>query len=51
MKDKFQKFLVEYENEDYFVKVIKVANARFIDASIEDYQIVIDLNNTIDTEE
>ena len=51
LREKFQEFLVNYENEEYFGKVIKVPNARFIEASIEDYQIVIDLNNTLDTEE
>lgn len=51
LKEKFQEFLITYENEEYFEKVIKVPNARFIEASIEDYQIVIDLNNTISTEE
>lgn len=51
LREKFQEFLVTYDNEEYFEKVIKVPNARFIEASIEDYQIVIDLNNTIDTEE
>lgn len=48
---KFQEFLLGYENEEYFEKVIKVPEARFIDASIEDYQIVIDLNNTLNIEE
>lgn len=51
LREKFQEFLVTYDNAEYFEKVIKVPNARFIEASIEDYQIVIDLNNTIDTEE
>ncbi len=51
MREKFQEFLVNYENEEYFEKVIKVPNARFIEASIEDYQIVIDLNKTMGTEE
>ena len=51
LRDKFQDFLVTYENEEYFEKVIKVPNARFIEASIEDYQIVIDLNKTMDIEE
>ena len=51
MREKFQEFLVNYENEEYFEKVIKVSNARFIEASIEDYQIVIDLNKTMGTEE
>lgn len=50
LRKKFQEFLVNYDNEEYFEKVIKVPNARFIEASIEDYQIVIDLNKTIDTE-
>lgn len=51
LKEKFQEFLVNYENEEYFEKVIKVPNARFIEASIDDYQAVIDLNHTIDTEQ
>lgn len=51
LKDKFQEFLVTYDNEEYFEKVIKVPNARFVEASIEDYQIVIDLNKTLETEE
>ena len=51
LKEKFQEFLVNYENEEYFEKVIKVPNARFIEASIDDYQVVIDLNHTIDTEQ
>lgn len=51
LREKFQEFLVNYDNTEYFEKVIKVPDARFIEASIEDYQIVIDLNNTIDTEQ
>lgn len=51
LRTKFQEFLVTYDNEEYFEKVIKVPNARFIEASIEDYQIVIDLNNTLSVEE
>lgn len=51
LREKFQEFLVNYDNTEYFEKVIKVPDARFIEASIEDYQIVIDLNSTIDTEQ
>lgn len=50
LREKFQEFLVTYDNAEYFEKVIKVPNARFIEASIEDYQVVIDLNNTLETE-
>lgn len=50
LRDKFQEFLITYDNEEYFEKVIKVPNARFIEASIEDYQIVIDLNKTLNVE-
>lgn len=50
LRAKFQEFLVGYENEEYFEKVIKVPNARFIEATIEDYRAVIDLNNTLETE-
>ena len=50
LRDKFQKFLINYDNEDYFDKVIKVPNARFVEASIDDYQIVIDLKKTMNTE-
>lgn len=50
LREKFQEFLVTYDNAEYFEKVIKVPNARFMEASIEDYQVVIDLNNTLETE-
>lgn len=50
LRDKFQKFLINYDNEDYYDKVIKVPNARFVEASIDDYQIVIDLKKTMNTE-
>ena len=51
LRQKFQDFLINYDNQEYFEKVIKVPEARFVEASLEDYQIVIDLNNTINTEE
>ena len=50
VKNKFQKFLIGYDNSDYFEKVIKVPNARFVEATIDDYQIVIGLNKTMNTE-
>lgn len=50
LRAKFQEFLITYDNAEYFEKVIKVPNARFIEASIEDYQIVIDLNKTLNVE-
>lgn len=50
VKNQFQQFLLSYDNSDYFEKVIKVPNARFVEATIDDYQIVIDLNKTMNTE-
>ena len=49
IREQFQKFLINYDNADYFEKVIKVPNARFVEASIDDYKIVIDLNKTMNT--
>lgn len=50
LKNQFQQFLIGYDNSDYFEKVIKVSNVRFVKATIDDYQIVIDLNKTMNTE-
>lgn len=50
VRTQFQQFLLNYDNSEYFDKVIKVPNARFVEASIDDYQIVIDLNKTMNTE-
>ena len=44
-------FLINYDNAEYFEKVIKVPEARFVETSLEDYQIVIDLNKTMNAEE
>lgn len=41
------KFLVEYNNKDYFDKVIKKADARFVECSMEDYQPIVELNKNI----
>ena len=51
LKNQLQQFLINYDNEAYFEKVIKVPGARFIETSLEDYRIVIDLNKTMNTEE
>ena len=50
-RNKFQNFLINYDNKDYFEKVIKVPNARFVKASVDDYKIVIDLNKTMNTQQ
>lgn len=47
MKKKVTDFLVKYDNKEYFDKVIKKADARFIEASIEDYQPIIELHKNI----
>lgn len=49
LQKQFQQFLINYDNADYFDKVIKVPNARFVEASVDDYQVVIDLNKTMNT--
>lgn len=40
-------FLTNYDNQEYFEKVIKVPNARFVPCTLDDYQDIIDLNNVI----
>lgn len=40
-------FLLQYANEDYFSKVIKVKGARFVEASKADYQPIIELNQML----
>lgn len=44
LRKKVQDFLVGYKNEDYFAKLIKVPGARFVEASIKDYEPIIELN-------
>lgn len=51
LKNQLQQFLINYDNAEYFEKVIKVPEARFVETSLEDYQIVIDLNKTMNAEE
>lgn len=47
LKKTLTKFLVEYNNKDYFDKVIKKADARFVECSVEDYQPIVELNKNI----
>lgn len=47
LKKTLTKFLVEYNNKDYFDKVIKKADARFVECSMEDYQPIVELNKPI----
>lgn len=47
LKKTLTKFLVEYNNKDYFDKVIKKADARFVECSMEDYQPIVELNENI----
>ena len=47
LKKTLTKFLVEYNNKDYFDKVIKKADARFVECSMEDYQPSVELNKNI----
>lgn len=47
LKKTLAKFLVEYNNKDYFDKVIKKADARFVECSMEDYQPIVELNKNI----
>lgn len=49
LKKTLTKFLVEYNNKDYFDKVIKKADARFVECSMEDYQPIVELNKNITT--
>lgn len=47
LKKTLTKFLVEYNNKDYFDKVIKKADARFVECSMEDYQPIVELYKNI----
>lgn len=49
LKKTLTKFLVEYNNKDYFDKAIKKADARFVECSMEDYQPIVELNKNINT--
>lgn len=51
LKQTLLDFLTSYANEDYFKLVIKEPTARFVESGIEDYQTIIDLNKTLNTQE
>lgn len=44
LRKKVTDFLLQFTNADYFAKVIKVKDARFVQASKDDYKPIIDLN-------
>lgn len=44
---KLQDFLTGYQNEKYFTDVIKLPGARFVKASMEDYEPIIELSKLI----
>ena len=50
-REQLTEFLVNYDNEAYFTDVIKNEGARFIACDISDYEPIIELNETINTEE
>lgn len=47
LRKKVTEFLLSYDNEAYFTKVIKVKGARFVEASKTDYDPIIELNNLL----
>lgn len=47
MQNTLTKFLVEYNNKEYFNKVIKKPDARFVQCDMNDYQPIIELNKNI----
>ena len=51
LKKKLQDFLIDYDNAEYFDKVIKNADARFVEAGIDDYKSIIELNKVLNSEE
>jgi phosphonate transport system substrate-binding protein len=44
---KLQGFLLKYDNEKYFTDVIKLPGARFVEASMADYEPIVKLNQII----
>lgn len=51
LKNKLQDFLINYDNAEYFDKVIKNKDARFVEANIDDYKAIIELNKVLNSEE
>lgn len=51
LKQQLQDFLINYDNEEYFDKVIKNPDARFVESDLSDYQAIIELNDLLNSEE
>lgn len=51
LKQQLQEFLINYDNEEYFDKVIKNPDARFVESDLSDYQAIIELNDLLNSEE
>lgn len=51
LKQQLQDFLINYDNEEYFDKVIKNSDARFVESDLSDYQAIIELNDLLNSEE
>lgn len=51
LKQQLQDFLINYDNAEYFDKVIKNPDARFVTADINDYKSIIELNDLLNSEE
>ena len=51
LKQQLKDFLINYDNEEYFDKVIKNPDARFVDSDLNDYQAIIELNDLLNSEE
>ena len=51
MREKVTEFLVEFDDKAYFEQVIKNADARFVECSIDDYKDIIELNSVLNSEE
>lgn len=47
IKSKVKSFMLSYNNEEYFEKVIGDKTARFVDCSINDYKNIIELNKQL----
>lgn len=51
LKQQLKDFLINYDNEEYFDKVIKNPDARFVESDLSDYQAIIELNDLLNSEE
>lgn len=47
LKDKVKKFILSYDNEEYFEKVVGTKGSRFVPTSIEDYKSIVELNKQL----